>query len=109
MISIGTQLEPRSADDPVVRVCGIEGQRYILSPLEFGSNFALDYDEIVSRYDVTNWTVTIPEYSEQDAWRQLSSEKYHGVLQESRRNARRQKALPSPETVFAEAAAAEAD
>jgi hypothetical protein len=105
MIPIGTQLTPRDAADPVVTVGGIEGQRYVLQPIEFASPFSMGYDELSASYDCADHTLQIEEYDEAREWRKLSSERFHGVLTETRRQAHKQKADSSPEQVFAAAAA----
>jgi hypothetical protein len=104
VIPIGTQLEPRTAGDPVVKVCGIEGSRYNLAPTSFGPVFALTYDELTSAYDATGYTVQIEPLDEAARWRELSKIKFAGLMNEQPRRQRQQEAEPSPEQVFSEAA-----
>lgn len=102
MIDVGTQLEPRSPSDPVVRVCGIEGSRYVLSPVEpFGPNFDLDTDGIAAAYVCDDYALAIDQEAESDLWRRFSTEKFDAAAQRQRPPA---EPLPSPEQVFAAAA-----
>jgi hypothetical protein len=111
VIPIGTQLEPRNpSDHPAVRVAGIEGDHYNLAPVEFGRCpvFAMDFDQIASAYICDGHKLAIEHESEADQWRKLSAEVYAGHLQVARQNEKTAAALPTPEEVFAQVAAAEA-
>jgi hypothetical protein len=110
LIPIGTQLEPRHAGDPVVTVCGIEGDRYNLQPVPFGRPvFGLDYDGLAAAYECAAFTISITHESESDQWRKLSAERYAGHLAIARDREREKAALPSPNEFFAaQQAAAEA-
>ena len=110
VIPVGTELQPRQASDPVVKIVGIESTRYMLAPVEFGSPFAMNYDEITAAYDCAGHVVHIEPFDETAAWRRLSKEKFHGKMAAGRRQRKRQEAEPSPEQVFAaQAAEAAAD
>ena len=109
MVPIGTQLQPRTADDPAVTVVGVEAQRHIVSPVEFGSPFALTYDELTSAYDCAGYTVEIQPSDEAARWRELSKIKFTGLMNEQPRSQRQQESEPSPEMVFAEASQAVID
>jgi hypothetical protein len=102
VIPIGTRLEPRHEDSPVVVVCGVEreGGRYMLAPVEFGSVFAMDFDEITAAFVCDGHNVTVTAYDENAEWRKLSSEKFHGHLVEARRAARKEAELETPEAYF---------
>lgn len=105
MIPVGTILQPRAKSDPEVRVCGVEGDRYVLAPTEFGPNFALDFDGIAAAYRCDGYVVHIEPFDEQAAWRRLSAEKFDG--RRERRHRRKQEAEPTPEQIFARAAEAD--
>jgi hypothetical protein len=110
MIPIHTELQPRDPSDPVVTVCGVEGQRHILTPVEFGTSpFALTYDELTSAYDCTGHTVQIEPLDESARWRELSKIKFTGLMQDQPRKRAAQEALPSAEEFFAEASQAVID
>jgi len=102
MIPVGSQLEPRNPSDPVVRVCGVEGNRYVLAPVQFGPNFDLSTDQIAAAYVVDEFTLAIDQESEADLWKRFSTEKFDAAMHRKRRPA---EPLPSPEDVFAAAAA----
>ena len=109
MIEIGTVLQPRDTDDPIVRVCGIEGDRYILQSVEFGSclNFGMDTDEITATYVCDDYRVRIEQESEQDAWARFSTEHFDRAQQraEARRMQSEYESLESPNEVFERQAA----
>jgi hypothetical protein len=100
MIPIGTILASRAGGEPI-QVKGIEGQRYMLADPEFGPTFAMTFDEITAAYDCTGYKVQIEPYDEAARWRELDRQKFHGLLQDGRRQATREAALPTPEQAFA--------
>jgi hypothetical protein len=109
MIEIGTVLTACNVADPNARVVGIEAQRYMLSPSpEFGSTFAMGFDEISNAYDCSGYAVAIEPFDEQAAWRELSSKKFHLASLDARKREQTAAELPSPEDRFRADAAAEA-
>ena len=101
MIPINTELQPRQKGDPVVTVVGIEAERYILAPVEFGSPFDMDFDEITAAYDCSAHKVNIEPYDEAAAYEQLSRERFTQTITEANRRARqREAAAESPNQVF---------
>ncbi len=108
MIPISTELQPRSAADPAVKVIGIEGSRYNLVPIDFGAVFQLGYDEITSAYVCDGHQVFIEPYDEAAAWRRLSKVAFVQRLNDSRRQQAKIEAEPSPEQVFKKAEASDA-
>jgi hypothetical protein len=108
VIPIHTELQPRSADDPIVLVTGIEGSRYMLAPVAFGTTFAMGYDAITAAYVCDGFKVYIEPYDEAAEWRKLSRQAFVQRLDDGPRKARKQRAEDSPEQVFANAEASEA-
>jgi hypothetical protein len=100
MIPIGTELEPRSKDDAPATVCGIEGGRYVLAPLEFGSPFALDFDAITANYVCDGFKVHVDPVDEAAEWAKLSREKFHRGNLEAERRGRKKAVAESPEEIF---------
>ncbi len=109
MIPISTELRPREAGDPIVKVVGIEGSRYMLAPVEFGPpTFAMGYDEITAAYVCDGHKVFVEPYDEAAEWRKLSKVAFVQRLDDSRRRQAKIEAEPSPEQVFKKAEASEA-
>lgn len=100
MIEIGTVLTPSKEGDPIVKVGGIEGQRYMLSDVDFGPVFAMNYDEITAAYDCTGYRVEILPYDEAAEWRKLSRKRFVQVM-DTEPQQRRQAAELTPEQRFA--------
>jgi hypothetical protein len=101
MIPIDTELLPRNADAPIVSVCGIEGDRYVLAPVEFGSPFSMGYDAITAAYVCDDFAVQIERETEVELWKRFSNEKFDQAMQRPHREVVRE---PSPEDVFRAAA-----
>jgi hypothetical protein len=108
VIPIATELQPRSPDDPVVTVVGIEGSRYNLAPVNFGAVFQLGYDEITAAYVCDGHQVFVQPYDEAAEWRKLSREPFVQLMSDGPRKARKQRAEDSPEQVFRAAEASDA-
>jgi hypothetical protein len=104
MIPFGTVLSARGGGESV-RVIAVEGGRYVIEPAEFGAPTAIGVQDLVDAYDVGDLRAEIGENFEADAWRRLSREKYSDYLARSRGSGRKAAALPTPEQVFARAAA----
>jgi hypothetical protein len=109
MIPLQTELQPRAKTDPAVRVCGVEADRYILAPLEFGSNFSMDYDEIAVTYKCEDFKVRIDHESEAELWRRFSTEKFSHSVNARHDQEIEEASLPSPEDIFRAQAAADAE
>jgi hypothetical protein len=109
MIEIGTELTPRD-DSPVASVVGVEGDAYILAPVDFGSgpNFRMDFDAITAAYDCEGLAVQITHVSEIEAWEKLDSETFSKAMNASaRRAAQNFEELPTPEQALAKIASEE--
>jgi hypothetical protein len=103
MIPVGSELQPRSSDDAAVRVCGVEGQRYIVAPAAmFGPPFSLTVDEVAARYVCDDLTLAMSSESELEAWAKLSNEDYRPAVRPPA------EPEPSPEDVFRAVAAEDA-
>jgi hypothetical protein len=101
MIPLGTELQPRRPSDAVARTAGIEGDRYVLEPVEFAAPFSLNADEIAARYVCDGFSLAITHETEIEQWARLSNETFAPPVREP------VAAEPDPETVFAAAAEAE--
>jgi hypothetical protein len=77
MLDVNTILTPRDEADDAVRVCGVEGDRYVVtSALHFGTPFALTVDEVAARYVCDGYTLAINHESEAAAWAKMSNETF---------------------------------
>jgi hypothetical protein len=87
-------------------VSAVEGSRYIVQEVEtFSANIPATTDEIVDRWDCSDYKVAIDLETEADLYRRFSTEKFDRGNKAGDRRAREQRAEPSPEQIFAAEAA----
>ena len=103
MIPLKTVLTPLTKTDPIVEVVAVDNDNkfYIVAPVEFGSPFSLDYDQMAAAYDCKDHVISIRQPTEYESWAKLSTERYTEQGREDRKAKRKIAAEPSPEQVFA--------